>query len=134
MESVPFHSRLLSAEVKRRLQYYPRALDTARYVQAHLEEPIRLEDVARNAGLVPCAFSRYFAEKTGITYSALLKLLRIERAIEILEARDESLTVLAGQIGFSSYCAFARAFKDVTGTTPSEYRRRVLCTLRLDAA
>ena len=125
-ELADFRSRLLPEDVRRRLAYYPRALDAAQYVRENLSRQIRLEDVAERAGLTPCAFSRYFAEKVGITFSSLVKILRIEHALEELECRDGAISQLAEKTGYQSGCTFSRAFKEVTGKTPSEYRRRVL--------
>ena len=125
-EAVIFRSRLLPDEVRRRLAYYPRALDAANYVRANIGKQIRLDDVAERAGMTPCAFSRYFAEKVGVTFSSLVKVLRIEHALDELEVRDGAISDLAEQIGYQSCCTFSRAFKEVTGKTPSEYRRRVL--------
>lgn len=121
-----FTSRLLDEDVQRRIMYYPRALTAARYVREHVGEPIRLETVAALAGLTPCAFSRYFAEKVGITFSTLVKTLRIEHAVDQLEARSGAISALATQTGYQSCCTFSRAFKDVMGQSPTEYRRRIL--------
>jgi transcriptional regulator GlxA family with amidase domain len=125
-ELAAFRSRLLSDDVRRRLAYYPRALQAAEYVRDNLSRQIRLEDVAELAGLTPCAFSRYFTEKVGITFSSLVKVLRIEHALQELESCDGAIGHLAEQTGYQSGCTFSRAFKEVTGKTPSEYRRRLL--------
>lgn|GEM_PF-5185902 len=121
-----FRSRLLADVIQRRIAYYPRAHAVAVYVREHIGEPIRLETVAALAGMTPCAFSRYFAEKIGITLSTLVKTLRIERALMDLEARDGAISALATRTGYQSCCTFSRAFKDVMGQSPSEYRRRML--------
>ena len=121
-----FTSRLLDEDVQRRILYYPRALGAAQYVREHMGEPVRLETVAALAGLTPCAFSRYFAEKVGITFSTLVKTLRIEHAVDQLEARSGAISALALQTGYQSCCTFSRAFKDVMGQSPTEYRRRML--------
>jgi transcriptional regulator GlxA family with amidase domain len=121
-----FHSRLLNDDVQRRIAYYPRALVAAQYVRDHMGEAVRLETVASLAGLTPCAFSRYFAEKVGITFSTLVKTLRIEHAVDQLEARSGAISALASQTGYQSCCTFSRAFKDVMGQSPTEYRRRLL--------
>ncbi|HTX56904.1 MAG TPA: AraC family transcriptional regulator [Candidatus Acidoferrales bacterium] len=121
-----FRSRLLAEDVQRRILYYPRTLAAAQYVREHVGEPIRLETAASLAGMTPCAFSRYFAEKVGITFSTLVKTLRIEHALASLEERDGAISALAAQTGYQSCCTFSRAFKDVMGQSPSEYRRRML--------
>lgn len=78
------------------------------------------------AGMAPCSFSRYFAEKIGLPFSLALKVLRIERALHELENGDCSIELLASGCGYQSGCTFTRAFKRVIGSTPSEYRRQYL--------
>jgi transcriptional regulator GlxA family with amidase domain len=121
-----FYSRLLADDVQRRIAYFPRTLAVAVYVRNHIGEAIRLETVAEIAGMTSCAFSRYFAEKAGITFSTLVKTLRIEQALLDLEAQDGAISALATRTGYQSCCTFSRAFKDVMGQSPSEYRRRML--------
>lgn len=121
-----FRSRLLAEDVQRRILYYPRTLAAAKYVQENIGGSIRLERAAALAGMTPCAFSRYFAEKIGITFSTLVKTLRIEHALGHLESRDGAISALAAQTGYQSCCTFSRAFKDVMGQSPSEYRRKML--------
>jgi AraC family transcriptional regulator of arabinose operon len=117
---------LLPDDVRRRLKYFTRALDAAVYVRENLGRPLRLEDLAARAGMTPNAFSRYFADKVGMTLSNFIKTLRIERALSELESQDGAISDLAEQTGYQSCCSFTRAFKDVMGETPSQYRRRML--------
>lgn len=123
---IGFRSRLLSAEIQHRLAREPRALAAAHYARENVAQPVRLEVVSQRAGMTPSAFSRYFAEKVGITFSGLVKLLRIESALEALEYRDGAISSVALRSGYQSCATFSRAFKDVMGETPSEYRRRML--------
>jgi transcriptional regulator GlxA family with amidase domain len=126
LEVKAFRSRFLNEKMLKRLHYYPRALEVVLYAQSLLPETVRLEDVAMRCGMRPACFSRFFTEKIGITFSATLKILRIERAVEALERQDCSIEVLATASGYGSGCSFARAFKEVVGETPTEYRRRLL--------
>ena len=126
LEARAFRSRFLNEKILKRLHYYPRALEVVLYAQSLLPEPARLEDVAIRCNMRPACFSRFFTEKIGITFSATLKVLRIERAVEALELQDCSIEVIAAASGYGSGCSFARAFKEVVGETPTEYRRRLL--------
>ena len=130
MLETTFRSRLLSEDVQRRILYYPRTLAAANYVRENIGGTIRLQSAAGLAGMTPCAFSRYFAEKVGITFSTLVKTLRIEHALSHLEERDGAISALAAKTGYQSCCTFSRAFKDVMGQSPSEYRRRMLFDAR----
>lgn len=125
-QGTPIRSRLISDVVLRRLAYYPRAALAVRYAFDRIPEPVYLHEIARAAGMNPSAFSRYFAEKIGVSFFCILRMLRVERALQTLEKSDSSLVLLAERAGYKNACTFARAFKSVLGETPSQYRRRFL--------
>ncbi len=119
-------SRFLAEAALKRLHYYPRALQAVLHAHAALPETVRLEDVAAHVGMAPASFSRFFTEKIGLPFTAVMKALRIELAVTQMESRFCSVEVLANASGYVSSCAFTRAFKEVVGVTPSDYRRRHL--------
>ncbi len=119
-------SRLLDQVVLKRLAYYTRAARALSYARAYLPNAPKLEVVASHVGMSPAAFSRYFTDKIGVPFFDVLRTLRIERALDDLAHHECSINVLACRSGYSSACTFTRAFKEILGETPSEYRRRLL--------
>src|ERR1700722_9212069 len=106
-----FRCRLLDESVQRRIRYYPRIAEVAFHIKENIKDCVRLEGVASIAGMTSCAFSRYFADKVGLTFSEFVKTMRIEHAIEHLEQRDCAISKLAEEVGYR-HGAFSRAFKD----------------------
>ena len=87
-----------------------------------LGEDVRLEDIARDVGLVPRSLARRFEDEAGMTWRAVLRRMRVLRAIEELAAGQDSVTAIAHQVGYTSLSAFNAAFRDLTGRTPTDYR------------
>ena len=50
--------------------------------------------------------------------------MRIERAKRLLETGGEPAGEVAAMVGYGDATAFFKAFRDLTGLTPGEYRRR----------
>ena len=121
----PFRSLLLPEHIQFRIRYYPRANAVAHYINETVPLGIDLRIAAERAGMAPNAFSRYFVSKVGITLSSLIRTLRVERAVAEMHARACPVSCLASCAGYESESGFCRAFKDVTGQSPSEYRRRL---------
>lgn len=107
------------------LAYYPRLSAVAEYVRAHLTNRITLTDVSAVAGLERKYFSVYFRSKVGISFTAWVRLLRIDRAKELMESRELSILRLASASGFRDVRAFERAFKRILGIPPARYRASV---------
>ncbi len=87
-----------------------------------LGEDVRFDDIASEVGLVPRSLARRFEDECGMTWRAVLRGMRVRRAIEELAAGDDSVTTIAHTVGYTSLSAFNAAFRDLTGRTPTEYR------------
>jgi len=119
-------SRLLPPEIIERIHYYPPALRAAHFLKDRLAESVPLKDAARAAGMERCAFSRFFSERIGITFSDFARVLRVERALEALNARDVGIGELGALVGISHSSTFVRTFRRIVGCTPSQYKKRCL--------
>lgn len=116
--------RLLPPDIVERIHYYPPALRAARFLNDRLTEHVRLEDAARAAGMERCAFSRFFSARIGMTFSDFARALRVERAVDALDARDVGIGELGASVGITHSSTFVRAFRRVVGCTPSQYKKR----------
>jgi AraC-like DNA-binding protein len=83
---------------------------------------VRFEDVAEEVGLAPRSLARRFEDEIGMTWRAVLRRMRVVRAIEELAAGDTPVTKIAFTVGYASLSAFNAAFRELTGRTPTEYR------------
>jgi AraC-like DNA-binding protein len=87
-----------------------------------LAEEIRFEDVAREVGLAPRSLARRFEDECGMTWRAVLRRMRVLRAIEQLATNEDSITTIAHAVGYTSLSAFNAAFRELTNRTPTQYR------------
>ncbi len=90
--------------------------------EQRLGDDIRFEDLAGQVGLAPRSLARRFEDETGMTWRAVLRRMRVLRAIEQLAAGDTSVTKIAFAVGYTSLSAFNAAFRQLTGRSPTEYR------------
>ncbi len=105
--------------------YYLPLQRVREFVDRNLSEPIPLRTAARAAGLEEKYFSAFFHRKTGVCFRDWLAARRVERAIEILKQRDDTITSIAASVGFQDLRTFERAFKRLTGVTPRAFKRSV---------
>ncbi len=83
------------------------------------------QHVARVVGLSYDNFRKQFAARTGVSPGLHQKRQRIERACAALYQGNESFKELAEQLEFCDVFHFSKAFKQVVGLTPSEFRKKV---------
>ncbi len=105
--------------------YYPRLNRLHQYVEQTYSEPISLKKAASVAALESSYFSSYFRAKVGITFTDWLRQVRIKKAMELMKAKDFSITEVAYEVGFGDLRTFERAFKQYTRRTPREFKKTV---------
>jgi len=101
----------------------PRALKRVReYIEAHLEENIRLQILANIVGLSIFHFARSFKQSEGLTPHDYLIECRVRRAQELLANTNLPLSEIAMATGFADQSHCTRRFRERIGVTPSDYR------------
>ena len=136
------HGVALSNHVARRLvaapyrsggqaQFVPRALPddlgelfaaTRHWAIERIDEPLTLEDLARNANVSTRTFSRRFVEDTGYTPMQWILRARVDLARELLERSDLGVEQIAARVGLGTGANLRLHFHRVLGTSPTEYR------------
>lgn len=94
-------------------------------MRARLAEDISLDDLAAEAQLSPFHFARMFKQSVGVPPRVYLTRLRVEKACELLEMNDLSVTEIALEVGYSSNQVLARVFAKHRHMSPTDYRRAV---------
>lgn len=87
-------------------------------------EDISVEQVASSASISPSECLRCFHDMIGTTPNQYLRDQRARRAAELLCGTGLRVTEIAMQCGFQDASYFARAFRQVYGCGPTEYRRK----------
>jgi AraC family transcriptional regulator len=95
---------------------------TLDFVEAHLERPLGLTDMAAAAGLTRMHFAAQFRRSTGFPPHQYLLRRRIERAQYMLASRAIPLVDVALSVGFQSQSHFTSVFKRLIGETPHVWR------------
>lgn len=102
-------------------------------MRARLSEDISLDDLASEARLSVFHFARMFKQSVGTSPRVYLTRLRVERACELLESTNLSITQIAQEVGYSSNQVLARIFVKHRRMSPTDYRRAVRDTASLIA-
>ncbi|MCI7741621.1 MAG: helix-turn-helix domain-containing protein [Clostridiales bacterium] len=98
------------------------SIAVSNYIQHHLSEPIRAEEMARALYMSRPYLSAKFKEETGETLTDFILKEKTEEAKRLLRYSDKSSTAIAAYLAFSSLSHFSRVFKKYAGLTPGEYR------------
>lgn len=86
-------------------------------------EELPLTTVAKAVNISANYLSEKFKQVTGVNFVNYLTHVRVERACRLLRDSNQRVSEIAFAVGFQSLSQFNRAFKKVTGRSPTTYRR-----------
>ena len=91
------------------------------YIKEHIQEDIRIEDLARISAYSPWYIRRLFIKYLSMTPAVYIRRLKLSESA--LRLRDDKTTVLdvAMNLGFGSVDGYQRAFRKEFGCNPKEY-------------
>ncbi len=92
------------------------------YVLENLSGDIRMSEAAKIAFMSEASFSKYFKKASGMTFTDLVKRLRIASACRLLEQTDSSIASISLTVGYRNLANFNRQFRAEMGMTPRAYR------------
>lgn len=95
---------------------------TLNYIETHLGEEIAVEELADIAALSLFYYQRLFTRLVKTTVREYIKLRRLAVACAALREKHNRIVDVALACGFGSHETFTRAFKEVYGITPAQYR------------
>ncbi|MBD2843178.1 response regulator transcription factor [Erythrobacter rubeus] len=93
------------------------------YIDHHLDEHVKIEELAALCGLGESSFTRQFHARFGTSPYNFLITQRIGEAKRLLRNTGWSIADIALAVGFSNQAHFTTTFKKFVEVTPSEYRR-----------
>lgn len=94
------------------------------YIENHLEDELRIEDLARIASFSEFHFQRIYRQITGESLYSYIKRLRLEKAIFLIRSNKRlALLDIALSVGFSNHASFAKALKERYKVSASTIRR-----------
>lgn len=96
-------------------------------IEAYYADPSFSLDVLSEAtGLSGRQIARILKASTGYTFISYVRLLRIGHARRLLLASNADIRTIAFDVGYSEPSWFARHFRMLTGSSPSQYRQQSL--------
>ena len=96
---------------------------TIQYLQDHLDQKIRLLDLAALTGWNVYHFARMFKKYTDSSPYQYLQNLRMQKAQLLLETTDMTILQIALKVGFESQSHFTQSFRKFCNQTPDQFRK-----------
>lgn len=92
------------------------------FIEQNFQNEITVEDIAASCGLNRSYFGKIFHENMGKSPQAFLISYRMIKATELLKLTNLSIADIGNAVGYSNQLHFSRAFKNVYGVSPRQWR------------
>ncbi len=114
----------LPGSAEARAEYFARIHRVMDYIEAHLDQELTLEELARVACFSRFHFHRIFGAIASESLYQFILRLRLERAAgQLLHNPKKSVTEIALDCGFGSSASFARSFKAFFSMSASDWKK-----------
>lgn len=95
------------------------------FIKSNYSHSIRLEDIVHAASISKSEALRCFHTVLDTTPVDYLIRYRLDMATKMLQSTTDTISTIAGEVGFENPSYFCRAFRKIYGISPAEYRRNV---------
>lgn len=99
--------------------------EAIRYIHENYHKPLDLAMVSNHVSLNYAYFSNLFKKNIGKGFAEYLRDVRLDKARRLLADTEHKIVEVAAMVGYESYKSFTRAFREVMGMQPTEYRERM---------
>lgn len=94
------------------------------FMEHNFQNDISVEDVATVCGLNRSYFGKIFKQAVGKSPQEFLLSYRMAKATELLKLTQLSIGDISQAVGYDNQLHFSRAFKNIYGMSPREWRNR----------
>jgi AraC-like DNA-binding protein len=97
-------------------------IQSIEYMRENINTLVTLEDLAGVAGLSVSHYCAVFKQKTMQTPLQLYTSMKIQRACQLLQNRNQTIKTIAYNLGFFDQYHFSKVFKQIMGVAPKTFR------------
>ncbi|MCI9082861.1 MAG: AraC family transcriptional regulator [Lachnospiraceae bacterium] len=94
------------------------------HIELHYHEDLKIKELAGICNISEPYFRRLFGSCMKVSPLEYINIIRIQKACELLQKEDVSMSSLAWKTGYSSVSTFERNFKKIVGESPKKWRLR----------
>jgi transcriptional regulator GlxA family with amidase domain len=99
-------------------------IQSIEYMRENIHGNVTLKDLAKAAGLSVSHYCSVFKKKTMQSPLNLYTSMKVQRACQMLQNRDQTIKSIAYSLGFFDQYHFSKVFKQIMGASPRHYKSR----------
>ena len=98
--------------------------DIVAYIEENYKKPLTLGELSAHLGYDYCYLSKAFKKLFSMSFNDYVNAFRIDLALDLLTKTAMPITEIAFESGFQSIRSFNYVFKNQTGRSPADFRKK----------
>ena len=98
--------------------------DIVAYIEENYKKPITLGELSAHLGYDYCYLSKAFKRLFSMPFNDYVNTFRTDCALDLLTKTNMTVTEIAFESGFQSIRSFNYVFKNQTGRSPADFRKK----------
>ena len=94
------------------------------YIKENFACNLSIQKIADVFSLSPAIISKIIKKQARLKFNGYINSLRIEQAKKLIASSNMKITAISEASGYSDYAYFTGKFKELTGVTPSDYKKQ----------
>lgn len=100
-------------------------MKTIHYIEANICHELTIHEISTHLQISEGHLSRFFKKNTGYTVLEYITLIKIKKAVELMQNSSLRISEVAFDVGFNDPKYFSQLFRKYVGITPTEFRNRL---------
>ena len=96
------------------------------FINTHMDIRLTIEQLAVQFFVSPARLKKCFYSVYGESIYSYIRAYKMRSAAHCLKTTEQTISEIAGAFGYDNSSKFSKAFRDVMGVSPTEYRRKIL--------
>jgi transcriptional regulator GlxA family with amidase domain len=97
-------------------------IQSIEFMRENIHSNITLKDLAKAAGLSVSHYCALFKKKTMQSPLNLYTSMKVQRACQMLQDKDQTIKSIAYSLGFFDQYHFSKVFKQIMGASPKYFK------------
>ncbi len=97
-----------------------------KYIHSHFDQSLTLKSIANKFYMNPVYMGQLFKKTYGVYFKDYILTVRMDEAKKLLRTTDLKVYEVAENVGFNNPDYFVTQFEKIVGTTPSQYRKKLM--------
>ena len=97
-------------------------IQSIEFMRENIHGNVTLQDLAKAAGLSVSHYCSLFKKRTMQTPLNLYTSMKVQRACQMLQNKDQTIKSIAYSLGFFDQYHFSKVFKQIMGTSPKHFK------------